>query len=624
LELKNHVNRFMKQFYFLSGLPRSGSTVLAAILNQHPDMHTSSTSGLLDMMFGTFQAWKKSLSSQADASEQAGELEIKRILRNIAEAKYAHVDKPIILDKSRGWCDATTMQVAAEVFEVKPKIIATVRDVPDCAASFLRAAKPKDKEDFLQNHHFIQHLQDSYVWLNSGFQLDPECILFVEYENLLADPQTELDRIHDFLGLNEYSYNLGNIDGSALAEKDEEVWGVKGLHNISPVLEKQHNESAKDLLEHFYTRFVQPCFWREETEEPKKDKLDLMLEQGLLGNLDEAKKIGKELALAEPKNHRAAFNSGWYAIRDGHLLEGMKLIDRGRIEKVFGNYGFKPNTEKWNGETGATVLLNLEGGLGDQIHTVRFAKDIARFGNKVIVACSGPLAQIICQVEGVTAIVQHEAAFGVIHDFWVPSMSAVIPLQLQYPDVDGAAYIPKPDVEKGKKFRIGLRWQGNPEFEHEQHRQFDSKLLFDAVKGVDAEFISLQRDEGAEHKPKWVKEACLDSWLDTAAAIASCDLVITSCTSVAHLSGAMGVPTWVVIPILPYYLWAKPGNTTEWYDSVKLFRQTRYGYWTEPFNEIKHDLKEEIKNANSKNRLLGTSKRRESGSSMGLRPSFGT
>jgi sulfotransferase len=67
----------MKQFYFLSGLPRSGSTVLAAILNQHPDMHTSSTSGLLDMMFGTFQAWKQSLSSQADASEQAGEAEIK-------------------------------------------------------------------------------------------------------------------------------------------------------------------------------------------------------------------------------------------------------------------------------------------------------------------------------------------------------------------------------------------------------------------------------------------------------------------------------------------------------------------------------------------------------------------
>lgn len=609
----------MKQFYFLSGLPRSGSTVLAAILNQHPDMHTSSTSGLLDMMFGTFQAWKQSLSSQADASEQAGEAEIKRILRNIAEAKYAHVDKSIILDKSRGWCEATTMQVAAEVFGVKPKIIATVRDVPDCAASFVRVAKPEDKEDFLRNHHLIKHLQESYVGLNSGFQLGPECILFVEYENLLADPQTELDRIHDFLGLNEYSYDLSNIDGSTLAEKDEEVWQVPGLHDIKPVLEKQHNESAEDVLEHMYDRFVQPRFWRgEEKANREVHKLDLMLAQGLMGDLDGAKKLGEELAISEPKNHRVAFNRGWYALRDGHLLDGMKLIDRGRIEEVFGNG--KPNvpTQKWNGETGATVLLNLEGGLGDQIHGARFARDIARLGNKVIVACSGPLASVVRGIEGVTAVVQHEAVFGVVHDFWVPSMSAAIPLQLQYADVNGAAYITKPDVPKNKKFRIGLRWQGNPQFEHEQHRQFDPKLLFDAVKGTDAEFVSLQRDEGAEHKPKWVKEVPLEHWEDTRAAIASCDLVVTSCTSVAHLSAAMGVKTWIVVPILPYYLWAKPGSKTEWYDSVTLFRQEAYGDWSGPFRKIKQQLKSiGGENANS-SRILDTGKEWRGQASLGL------
>lgn len=610
----------MKQFYFLSGLPRSGSTVLAAILNQHPNMHASSTSGLLDVMFGTFQAWKQSLSSQADASDQAGETEIKRILRNIAEVKYAHVDKSIILDKSRGWCEANTMQAVAEVFGVKPKIIATVRDVPDCAASFLRVAKPKYKEDFLRNHPLIKHLQQSYVALNSGFQLGPECILFVEYDNLLTDPQTELNRIHSFLGLNEHSYNLSNIDGSALAEKDEEVWKVPGLHDIKPVLEKQHNESAEDVLEHMYDQFVQPRFWRgEEKVERKTHKLDLMLAQGLMGNLDDAKKLGEELAVLEPKNHRAAFNRGWYALRDGHLLDGMKLIDRGRIEGVFGNGTLNVPTQKWNGETGAMVLLNLEGGLGDQIHGARFARDIARLNNKVVVACSGALAQIVNKIEGITAVVQHEAVFGVVHDFWVPSMSATIPLQLQYADVDGAAYIPKPNVEKGKKFRVGLRWQGNPQFEHEQHRQFNPKLLFDAVEGTDAEYVSLQRDEGAEHRPKWVKDVCLDSWMNTATVVASCDLVITSCTSVAHLSGAMGIPTWIVIPILPYYLWAKPGDTTAWYNSVRLFRQTSYGDWKAPFSKIKQNLKEELQNANNKTRLLDTGASWESNRRVGLR-----
>ena len=297
----------------------------------------------------------------------------------------------------------------------------------------------------------------------------------------------------------------------------------------------------------------------------------------------------------------------------------MRLIDRGRIEQVFGNGKPSVPTEMWDGEKQGTILLNLEGGLGDQIHSARFAKDIAERGNKVIVACSGPLAQVIRGIEGVTAVVQHEAVFGVVHDYWVPSMSAIVPLQYQYADLDGSAYIPKPEVEKGSKFRIGLRWQGNPQFEHEQHRQFPPELMFNALKGMDAEFISLQRDEGAEHKPARVKEVPLNHWAETQSAIASCDLVITSCTSVAHLAGAMGVETWIIVPILPYYLWAKPGEKTEWYDSVRLFRQEIYGTWEHPFRKIEQQLRCKIggDNANT-SRILDSRRERPSQGRMGL------
>ncbi|NBW19413.1 MAG: hypothetical protein EBR82_66710, partial [Caulobacteraceae bacterium] len=112
-------------------------------------------------------------------------------------------------------------------------------------------------------------------------------------------------------------------------------------------------------------------------------------------------------------------------------------------------------------------------------------------------------------------------------------------------------------------------------------------LLFNAVNGYDVEFVSLQRDEGSQHRPEWIAESKLDSWLDTQQVAASCDLVISSCTSVAHLSAAMGVPTWVVIPILPYYLWAVPGDRVPWYDSVRLFRQTKYESWTEVFDQVR-------------------------------------
>jgi sulfotransferase len=93
----------MKKIYFLSGLPRSGSTVLAALLQQHPEMHTTATSGLLDMLVGTLKAWADSLSQKSSTKDKAAqEKEIQRILKSICETKYADIDKPVILDKARG------------------------------------------------------------------------------------------------------------------------------------------------------------------------------------------------------------------------------------------------------------------------------------------------------------------------------------------------------------------------------------------------------------------------------------------------------------------------------------------------------------------------------------------
>lgn len=587
----------MKKIYFLSGLPRSGSTVLAALLNQHPEIHATSTSGLLDMLVGTLKAWSDSLSVRASTQDkEESEKEIQRILRNICQTKYESVDKPVILDKARGWASDVNMPTMYNVLGYKPKIIATVRNVEDCVASMVRVAKPEDLTEFLRTSDLVDHVKQSYQTLLRAHNFAPECIHYVEYEDLISKPEEVLKGVHEFLGLSDYIYDFNNIDGSNLREKDEEVWEVAGLHDVKPVLAKQHSQNSEDVLQHMYRHYVQPRFWRNETTPNLPvHQLDIMLAQGLMGNLDAAEKIGDELGFKEPLNDRAAFNRGWYALRKGHLLDGHKLIFRGRYEKVFGNEPPRVPTPMWDGVSKGTVLLNLEGGLGDQIHGAGMIRYIVAKGCDVVVACSGSLAMLFRDIPGVRAVVQHEAAFGVVHDFWVPAMSAVIPLQLQYQDVDGSPYITKPPIIRGKKFRIGLRWQGNPQFEHEQHRLFPSHLLFNAVQEFeDVEFVSLQRDEGAQNRPDWVKEVPLNHWVETQYAIASCDLVITSCTSVAHLSGAMGVETWIVVPILPYYLWAKPGSKTEWYDSVTLFRQKFYGDWTSPFIEVNQQLKAKL------------------------------
>ncbi len=583
----------MKNIYFLSGLPRSGSTVLAAILNQHPSIHATSTSGLLDILVGTLTAWTNSLTVRAAVDKAANEEEIKRILRTICEEKYSTIDKPTILDKARGWSSSINIPTMTKVLGQQPRIVATVRNIPDCVASFVRIAKPENKYEFMRNSDLVHHVKESYQSLQSGYNLAPECILFVDYDDLMRDPASQLKRVHKFLDLPDFEYDFNKLDGTNLRERDEEVWEVKGLHEIKSKLGYQHQEDPKDVLGNLYDQFLQPRFWlNEQTTSRPLHKLDLQLTASLMGSFKEGWKLAQEIEVDEPWNHRAAFNRGWYKMQQGKLLEGEKLLFRGRIEKIFGNPVPKVPTQIWDGKSKGTVLLNLEGGLGDQIHGARYAKYIKDRGCGVIIACSGEIATLLRPIEGVTAVVQHDAVFGVVHDFWSPSMSTVLPLELEYEDIDGASYINIPEVKPHTGLRIGIRWQGNPSFEHEQHRIFPPHLMFNALKGTGAEFISLQRDQGAEHCPDWVKPVALNSWEDTKAAIASCDLVISSCTSVAHLSGAMGIPTWIMVPILPYYLWAREGDTTPWYNSVRLFRQEVFGDWTKPFDKLKLKLAE--------------------------------
>jgi hypothetical protein len=574
--------------YFLSGLPRSGSTVLAAILNQNPLLYVTATSGLSTIMGTVVEKWETDDSMHVQGKDEA---EIYRLLNGIVKAKYENVTKPIVIDKSRIWPNPTIMKTMTRVLGEQPKIIATVRNVPDCAASFVRVAKPENVQNFLVSSELIEHLKYGYMQLQEGMEKNPDCFCIVDYDDLLKKPQEQIQRIHDFLGLEPFAYDFKNIEGSVVAEKDEEVWNLPGLHDVKPILKKQHNETAQEVLGHKFHEFDQPKFWLGETGENRpKQLIDLQLEAGKRGDFQKAWEIALQLEKTEPDNNRAAYNRGLYVLMQGKLQEGMDLLSRGRFENVFGNAKPLVPTSIWRGEPNSVVLLYLEGGFGDQIHQMRFVKDIVSRGCRVVISCSASLLQMLSKINGVSAGITHEAVSGIYHDFWVPGMSTPLTLGIEYSDVVGSPYIEKRRISKNKKLRVGLRWQGNPNFEHEHNKYFDPTLLFNAVAGHDVEFVSLQRDEGAQHKPDWVADSVLNSWEDTQAAISNCDLVISSCTSVAHLSAAMGVQTWVVTPILPYYIWAIPGEKCPWYDSVRLFKQTKFNDWSEVFNKVSDEL----------------------------------
>jgi len=425
----------------------------------------------------------------------------------------------------------------------------------------------------------MQHLTESFHALRLGYEKCPENFCLIEYSNLCDDPQKELDRVADFLGVDKFEYQP-EIEQ---VKEDDNAWGIKDLHTLGSKIEKTGQDTRKILGDKFFNHYQGGEFWND-LPEPIKEKQPIQFQHDALmaGDFKKSKELAYENLKNFPEDSDICFNAGWAKLSDGNVADGYRLLDKGRQTTVWGDQ-FKSTQPVWNGEKG-TVLLRLERGLGDQIHQVRYARDLKKAGCTVIVSCSSQLAELISTMPEVDVVVQHEAAAGVYHDYFLSAMSA--PIQLGHKtneDINGEPYIKHPDVEVVPG-RVGLRWQGFSGYESSTKRKFPADLFFDSVKGES--FISLQRDEGTELRPRWVEKVPLETWMETARAIASCESIITSCTSIAHLAGAMGKKVYNIIPIVPYYLWTFPGKYTPYYDTMKLFRQTSVDNWDAPFKEI--------------------------------------
>lgn len=321
--------------------------------------------------------------------------------------------------------------------------------------------------------------------------------------------------------------------------------------------------------------------------------LDIARTLAVSGRPDESEAI--LLELAAQGDPRAKFNLGWHHCRHGRLCEGIEHLTIGRTLNVFGSPPVNTDKPIWRDESlvDKHLLYRCEGGFGDQIANLRFARQFKERGARVILSCERGLFPLFRSVEYVDGLISNEGPEHAFHDYWVPAMSAAFVLGIDYNSLSGAPYLPKPkSLNLPGTFKVGLRWAGNPAFEDEQLRRFPPELMLDLSRNSSATFYSLQIGHGSCPLPDTITDLgpFLRTWQDTAQVIAGLDLVISSCTAVAHLAAAMGVPTWVVVPILPYYLWAQPGHKSAWYDSVRVYRQKKFGEWEAPFKKIHTDL----------------------------------
>lgn len=337
------------------------------------------------------------------------------------------------------------------------------------------------------------------------------------------------------------------------------------------------------------------------------DLLDQQLAANLRGDFEEGWRLSQLLEKERPQDDRAMFNRGWHYMHQGDLQKGFEAFEAGRREGVFGaplSFITSPRFTGSEDIEGKTVLLYGEGGYGDEIMNVRFAKHLQQKGARVVVACNQGLTSLFKRVEGVNEVVTLQEAQTTFCDYYVPAMSAALALRLSFKDLSQKPYLQAnptmyanwAPIIKGAGLKVGIRWSGNPRFEHEQHRRFPAEPLIALSEIPGVTVYSLQRDDDLRDLPSSVIDLgpLLTTWEDTVAVMSHLDLIITSDTSTNHLSGALGKETWTILPILPYYPWAQPGNKSAWYETTTLFRQETFGNWDAPLANVRRALLEKV------------------------------
>jgi len=216
--------------------------------------------------------------------------------------------------------------------------------------------------------------------------------------------------------------------------------------------------------------------------------------------------------------------------------------------------------QEWDGSplNGKRILICREQGLGDEIMFARYITEVANRGGHVIVYCYPPLARLIARIPGVQEVVTSDRDVPEV-DCWVAIGS--LPLVLGA-ELKAETYMTVERMQpKSGLFRVGLCWKGNPAHARDTFRSMPFAALAPllAVKGV--EFVSLQQHD-SESGLEGVADRCHDLY-DLGCEMLGLDLVITVDTAVAHLGGALGVPTWVLL-----------GKPTDWRWNTPLYEST--------------------------------------------------
>jgi tetratricopeptide (TPR) repeat protein len=247
----------------------------------------------------------------------------------------------------------------------------------------------------------------------------------------------------------------------------------------------------------------------------------------------------------------------------------------------------------WRGEEavdGKTILVHVDEGYGDTIQYARYLPMLAAHGARVILVVEGPAYALLSGMAGVSQCFAYPADTLPPFDFHCPISSLPLAFGTRLDTIpSGISYLPAPPENRVQawesrlglhdKLWVGLVWSGNPKHRNDHNRSIPLRSL-SRILGPDATFVSLQKDPRPDDKAVLELTGIIDltadltDFVETAALLRCLDLVITVDTSVAHLAGALGRPTWILLPHTPDWRWLLGRDDSPWYPTVRLFRQT--------------------------------------------------
>ena len=261
----------MKEMFFISGLPRSGSTLLSSILTQNSEIY----SGVSSPVYGMICSLIHSISTNENDS-QIKSKKRKEIIKGIFESYYSDKSNKIIFDTSREWTSKTS--ILKSVYP-STKIICCVRDIKWILDSFekilhgskIYGAYLTDNLPYNTMHSRCDALMDiktkglvatPYYCLEEGLLFNPEMIMLVEYDSLCKNPEKTMKNIYNFIGKPYFEHDFNNVEYKN--EEYDRVIGVEGLHDVR---KKVSFEKRKSILPNsIIKQYLDKEFWRTPTE----------------------------------------------------------------------------------------------------------------------------------------------------------------------------------------------------------------------------------------------------------------------------------------------------------------------------------------------------------------------